>query len=271
MRRKLCLPHVVAMLLISCCTARAHQNPEPANLPDTPAPKQTASGAPQEHKKGKSQNPLQYVTRRSFFYPELATSPGPLHTNQKFNLFWSESVSPPRILGAAAGAGISQARNTLAGYGQGGDGYGERFGSAMATSASSHFFGTFLVASLLRDDPRYFVSPDGRVRRRVVHALRSVFVTRTDSGGEAFNWPGILGPLAGESLANTYLPVAEQNPSRTFSRFGIRVGLGAANNLLKEYWPAIFKNLRIQKVAPGLEPPPAPAPPTTGAPNPTVR
>jgi hypothetical protein len=113
---------------------------------------------------------------------------------------------------------------------------------------------------MLHDDPRYFVSSDSRVSHRVGNALRRVFVTRTDSGGEAFNWPGILGPLAGESLANTYLPVAEQNPGRTFSRFGLRVGVGAANNLLKEYWPAIFKNLRIQKVAPGLEPTPAPAP-----------
>lgn len=250
---------VVAVLLVSSGIAYAQQKPEPANLPDTPAPKQS-TGAPQDQKKGKGQNPLQFIARRSFFYPELATSRGPLRSGQKFELFWTESISPPRILSAAGGAGISQARNTMAGYGQGGDGYGKRFGAAMATSASSHFFGTFLLSAMLHDDPRYFVSADGRVSRRVGHALRRVFVTRTDTGGEAFNWPGILGPLAAESLANTYLPAAEQNAGRTFSRFGLRVGLGAANNLLKEYWPTIFRSLRIQKVAPGLEPPPAPVP-----------
>ena len=39
-----------------------------------------------------------------------------------------------------------------------------------------------------------------------------------------------------------------------FERYGIRIGFGAANNLLKEYWPTIFKRLRIAKVAPGLQP-----------------
>lgn len=263
MRRNLFVVHAVALLLISCGLARAQQKAEPANLPDTPKPKQEASG-PQAPKKGSSANPLRFIARRSFFYPELATSPGPLRSGQKFALFTTESISPPRLLSAAAGAGISQARNSLAGYGQGGDGYGKRFGSAMATSASSHFFGTFLLAALLHDDPRYFVSPDDRVSRRIGHALRRVVVTRTDTGREVFNWPGILGPLAGESLANTYLPVAEQNPGRTFSRFGTRVGLGAANNLLKEYWPTIFKSLGLRKMAPNSPPEPAPVPHQAG-------
>ena len=77
----------------------------------------------------------------------------------------------------------------------------------------------------------------------------------------AFNFPGTLGPLAAEALANTYLPDSERTVPRTFRRFGVRVGWGAANNILKEYWPTIFKNLRIAKVAPGLRPEPPPAPP----------
>ena len=137
----------------------------------------------------------------------------------------------------------------------------------MATSASSHFFGTFLLAALLHDDPRYFVSADDRVSHRLGHALRRVVVTRTDTGREVFNWPGILGPLAAESLANTYLPVDQQNPARTFSRYGARVGLGAANNLLKEYWPTIFKSLGVGKMAPNSPREPASAPPATGQPK----
>ena len=54
----------------------------------------------------------------------------------------------------------------------------------------------------------------------------------------------------------------EQTAAKTFERSGTRIGFAAANNLLKEYWPTIFKSLRINRVAPGLQPAwPTAAPP----------
>ncbi len=88
-------------------------------------------------------------------------------------------------------------------------------------------------------------------------------VIRTDAGSETFNWPGTLGPLAAEGLANTYLPDSERTVEKTFERYGIRLAFSAGNNLLKEYWPTIFKKLRIDRVAPGLQPDPVrPVPPS---------
>ena len=241
-----------------------------AELPDTPEAKQSANVPGQKQGKITGQGPLRIISRRSFFYPELATRPGPLSAKEKFELFLTESISPPRILSAAADAGISQARNSLSGYGQGSEGYGLRFGSEMATGASSHFFGTFLVPSMLHQDPRYFVRGTGSFAQRVGYALRRTVLTRSDSGKEVFNWSGLLGPLAGEGVANTYLPAAEQTPGKTFQRYGVRVGFGAANNLLKEYWPTIFKSLGLKKVTGGLiqEPAPASPPAASGPPKP---
>jgi hypothetical protein len=76
-------------------------------------------------------------------------------------------------------------------------------------------------------------------------------VTRTDDGKSAANWPGIVGPLLAESLANSYLPAKEQTAGRTFRRYGFRVGLNTASKVLREYWPTIFRSLRISKIAPG--------------------
>jgi len=246
-------PSTVVLL---CPTVRLLETVR-AELPDTPEAKQGANVPGQKQGKIAGQGPLRIIARRSFFYPELATSPGPLSAKEKFELFLTESISPPRILSAAADAGISQARDSLSGYGQGSAGYGLRFGSSMATGASSHFFGTFLLPSMLKQDPRYFVRGTGSFAQRVGYALRRTVLTRSDSGKEVFNWSGLLGPLAGEGLANTYLPAAEQTSGKTFQRYGIRVGFGAANNLLKEYWPTIFKNLGMRKIAPGLGPDPA--------------
>lgn len=245
---------LAALSLSAGPAALAQQKPDPAGLPDAPAPKQDEQNSSQKQQKNMWQSSMGLVARKSFFYPELATTPGPLSSLQKFELFLTKSISPPQILSSAASSGISEARGTLAGYGQGGEGFGKRFGSSMASGASSHFFGTFLLPALLREDPRYFVGLNGGFRARAGHALRRAVVIRTDAGGETFNWPGTLGPLAAEGLANTYLPDSERTVGKTFERYGLRIGFGAANNLVKEYWPTIFKRLRIAKVAPGLQP-----------------
>jgi hypothetical protein len=255
-----------AFLLISRATM-AQDKPDRANLPDAPAPKRDQTGAAQKPDKNTWPTPMGLITRKSFFYPELATTPGSLSALQKFELFLDKSISPPQILSSAAGAGISEARGTLAGYGQGGEGFGKRFGSSMASGSSSHFFGTFLLPAVLHEDPRYFVKLHGGFRARAGYALRRAVVIRTDGGQETFNWPGTVGPLAAEGLANTYLPDSERTAAKTFERYGIRLAFSAGNNLLKEYWPTIFKRLRIGRVAPGLGPDTTQPTPTGGPPN----
>jgi len=83
-------------------------------------------------------------------------------------------------------------------------------------------------------------------------------VTRTDDGGLGANWPGMIAPLMAEGLANTYLPVKEQTAGRTFQRYGLRIGLNTASNLLREYWPSIFRSLGISKIIPASNSSPAP-------------
>jgi hypothetical protein len=267
MKRKTQVLLAGAVIILACRATKAQETvvreeTELATLPDSPVPKDAAApgqgpagaGSVQSQEKNSAQGPFQLITRRSWFYPDLARTSGPLTSGQKFKLFLDTSMSPPQILVSAAAAGISEARGTLAGYGQGGEGFGKRFGSSMASNASSHFFGTFLLPSALREDPRFFVRLNGGWKVRVGHALLRTVVIRTDDGGSRFNVPGTLGPLLAEGLANTYLPDSERTAGKTFERFGIRFGFGAANNLLREYWPTIFKSLRIGRVAPGLRP-----------------
>src|SRR5436309_489672 len=71
-----------------------------------------------------------------------------------------------------------------------------------------------------------------------------------------------VGPLS------SYLPVKEQTAGRTFQRYGIRVGLNTASNALREYWPTIFRSLRITKIAPGLRQDPAATTPAATRPSP---
>jgi hypothetical protein len=255
-----------AIILLATGAAKAQQNPDKPGLPDAPKAQQNPNGPDQNQQKNPLSNPIGLIARKSYVYPDLATSSGPLSSKEKFELFVSKTVAAPQILSSAAAAGISEARGTLSGYGQGGEGFGKRFGAFWATGASSQFFGTFVLPSALHEDPRFFVRLDGGWQGRVGHALRRVVEIRTDTGGKKFNLPGTLGPLLAEALANTYLPDNERTTSKTFQRYGIRIGFGAANNLLKEYWPSIFKSLRLDKVAPGLQPDTTQQPAPTGGP-----
>jgi hypothetical protein len=243
-----------ALTLFSGRAAMAQHGPAATELPDNPTPKQDQNGSAQPAAKKGRGGPIALVAKRSFFYPELATTPGPLTAEQKFKLFLAKSTSPPQFLGSLAGAGITQAMDRFPGYGQGGEGYAKRFAASMATGASSNFFGTFIVASVLHEDPRYFPRAEGSFGKRLGYALERVLVTRKDNDGEGFNWWGTTGQLAAEGLANSYLPDGERTVGKTFQRYGIRIGFSAANNVVKEYWPTIFKRLGINKIAPGLGP-----------------
>lgn len=240
-----------AILLLCAEAVVAQQEPKPKDLPEAPAPKQEQ--APQKHENA-FRTTVEVLGRRSIFFPDLAASPGPLDSKQKLELFADKSVAPSRFLSSAAGAGIRQANDSLPAYGQGMSGYGKRLGSSMATGASSEFFGTFLFASLMHRDPRYFVNLHGGPWHRIGYGVSRLVITRTDAGTEGANWPGMLGPLFAESLANSYLPAEEQTAGRTFRRYGIRLGFTAGSNIVKEYWPTIFRSLRIAKIAPGLKP-----------------
>jgi len=244
------------MLLALVEAGAAQQEPKPKELPDAPAVKQES--APAKHENPFNET-IEILGRRSIFFPDLATSPKPLTSKQKFELSADESIAPSRILSSALGAAIGETVDALPGYGEGIGGYGTRFGSSLATAASDHFFETFLLSSLLHRDPRYFVKLRGGAGYRIKYALSRTVVTRTDDGKSAANWPGVLGPLLAESLANSYLPANEQTAGRTFRRYGYRVGLNTAGKLLREYWPTIFRDLRISKIAPSAAPDPGPA------------
>ena len=241
------------VLLWAPCACLAQQRVV-SDLPDAPKPKQHLNEVDEKVNVNRSKTTYDILARRSFFFPDLAYTSGPLSSGQKLLLAADETVAPSALIVAAMSAGITQARDSWPGYGQGWNAYGKRYGATLALNASTDLFGTFLLPSLLHHDPRYFVLSHGTFSQKIGHALKSVLVTRTDAGGQAMNVSGVLGPLGAEGLANTYLPDAERTAGQTFERFGIQLAVIAGGNVAKEFWPVIFKTLRLAKFAPGAAP-----------------
>jgi uncharacterized membrane protein len=238
-----------------------------ANLPDAPTPQVPAQ---QTEQGGKAQlkHSIEVLGKRSIFFPELAHERRPLTPKQKLQLAVDETIAPSRFMGSAFTAGIGQARDSLHDYGQGWEGYGKRYGSSVASNASSHLFGTALIPSLTHEDPRYFVKLFGSPKSRILFAMSRVVVTRTDDGRPTFNWSNVMGGLMAESLATSYLPENERTAAKVFTRFGVRIGFGALDNVVKEYWPTIFKGLRINKIVPPERSDPGTVTPQVGPPAP---
>jgi hypothetical protein len=185
------------------------------------------------------------LRKKSVFFPDLATNRNRLSTGEKFKLFVDKTIAPSTFVSATTTSAYHQARDSYPGWGQGWGAYGDRYGAALANSASTNFFGTFLFPSLFHEDPRHFFSLRAGFRRKLGYALARQVVTRTDDGGKAFNWSRVLSVFASESIANTYLPPEERTAEKTFERSGARFAFGFASALVKEYWPIVFKKLGV--------------------------
>jgi hypothetical protein len=243
------------LLAMTSSAAVAQQEPKQANPPNAPPSDQAqpnSSDKPQSMP-APLESTLKLLAKRSIFFPDLAADKRALTPLQKLELATDNSVAPSMVLGDLISAGIDQATNSLQGYGQEYAGFGKRFGSALATSTTNQYFKTFLLPTLLHEDPRYFVRLHGTTATRVLYAVTRVVVTQTDAKKHDVNWSGIVGPLMAEGLANTYLPPEQRTAGKTFRRYGIRIGVGAAANIVKEYWPTFFSRLRITDTSTSTE------------------
>jgi hypothetical protein len=210
----------------------------------SPSPQRAPSSPPEEAVSAF----IGYVSNGSFVFPDIATSPGPLTTGGKFKLFVNQSISPPYIFVAASGAAFDQARDVPKDLGQGWGAYGSRFGASMARSSSSSFFESFVLASLLHQDPRFFPQSKPTFWGSLRYSTQRVVITRNDAGKNVFNTSGLLGSLASEGLAAAYLPPSEQTVGKTLTRFAADLGWRVGGNMFKNYWPTFFRNMGLNRL-----------------------
>jgi hypothetical protein len=170
------------------------------------------------------------------FYVAYAPNAAPLTSKEKFNLAWKTSIDPVSFLAAGFFAGIEQANNTFAGYGQGAQGYAKRYGANYADSFIDTMVGGAILPSLLKQDPRYFYKGTGTIRSRVLYAIATSVICKGDNGHWQPNYSGIIGGLAAGGISNLYYPASDQNgASVTFENAGIGIAGGAVQNLLQEF------------------------------------
>jgi hypothetical protein len=172
----------------------------------------------------------------------------PLTVGQKFKLQARSQFDYFEIPWYGILAGISQARNTSAGYGQGAAGFGKRYASEWADGTIENFMVGAVFASALRQDPRYYVLGKGSFLHRTGYAVSRIVITRSDSGRTEFNASQIFGGVVAATISTySYHPRDERNLGNVASVWGTQIGLDTFTQGIKEFWPDIHRRFSSRK------------------------
>jgi hypothetical protein len=183
----------------------------------------------------------------NFLTMESATPLPPLTTFQKFKAVAQSSFDYFNYPWYGALAGISQAENSEKGYGQGAVGYARRFGATFADGTIENFVTGAILPSLLKEDPRFYQSHAGTFWGRTGYAISRIFVTRTDSGHDRFNFSEIVGSAVSAGISTySYHPRADRNLANAASVWGTQVGYDTFTIVAKEFWPDLRRKFSHQ-------------------------
>jgi Carboxypeptidase regulatory-like domain len=170
------------------------------------------------------------------FYITYLPNAAPLTPKQKFSLAARDTFDPFSLIGVGIAAGIQQANNSYAGYGQGAAGYGKRFAAQFGNGRSSDFLSHAVFPSLFHQDPRYFYQGTGTFKSRFVHAISYAVIARSDSGRPMPNYSYFLGDIVSGALSNLYYPHANRGVGLVFTNAAIGIAGRAGGTILREFF-----------------------------------
>ena len=251
---KLQFSSIVILLLSTALPVFGQQQPPPDRQAPPSNPSATQQSQPgdtntqDDSKKGQEETTGTSKDRLFFALPNFLTlenvgQPPPLTTGQKFKVVARGSFDYVEYPWYGLLAGLNQAENSDPGYGQGAQGYAKRYGSNFANGTIENFMTGAVFPSLLREDPRYFQSGKGKFFHRAGYAVSRIFVTRTDSGHNQFNYSELAGSGVAAGISNIYSPVGDRTFSNTMSVWATQIVLDAMTIELKEFWPDIRHKL----------------------------
>jgi hypothetical protein len=261
------------------------QQTSPGSPTATPAPhsdSQTsaapAAGSPQEDERKKAQEQLDKQLHQRVF-GVMATfnttnnrDALPLSTRQKYKLFFKSASDPWPFALTAVSAGIDQAQNSFPAYGQGVEGYAKRWGAGYTDYFTGNLLGNAVLASLLKEDPRYFQKGTGSFATRALWAAGGTVWCKRDNGTWGPNYANVMGNLMGAAVSNLYYPAADRTAGETLERGFTVTAQAIIGSEVIEFWPDMVrhhKRKQAEKLArQGIQTPTPQATPPPPAPQP---
>ncbi len=169
------------------------------------------------------------------FYSSYDWNAPPMLAKQKFQLSVRSIIDPVSFLIVAGIAGAEQYHGVFPEYGGGIEGYGKRYGAALANHVSGTLLGRAVYPSIFHQDPRYFYKGKGTIRSRAFYAMSAAVMTRTDDGRWKPNYSNVLGNFSSAAISNLYYPESDRGASLVLFNGLANTGADAAANLIREF------------------------------------
>jgi Carboxypeptidase regulatory-like domain len=170
------------------------------------------------------------------FYTSYIWNAAPMTAGQKFRLATRSVFDPVVFLTTGVGAGIEQATNKYASYGQGAAGYAKRYGADFGNEVSNRMLSGATFPSLFHQDPRYFYKGIGSPPSRFLYAVSRAVVTRGDNGNSQPNYSRLLGSFSSGAISSTYRGRKDRGIGLVASTGAFHLAGYAADNLLREFF-----------------------------------
>ena len=169
------------------------------------------------------------------FYVSYVPDAAPLTSRQKLTLATHDTFDWMAFVGASVAAAIDQSTAAHPGFGDGTPGYAKRWAASFADNRTGDALSHYVFASLFRQDPRYFYQGTGTTKSRLIHAIGSALVARSDRGSTLPNYAQIFGNIGAAALSNVYYPHSERGASLMVSNLAINLASRAAKAVTQEF------------------------------------
>jgi hypothetical protein len=216
------------------------------NQSQTQDQNQTQNEKEDQSTKGQQTKRMYYVVP-NFAAVSAGKQLPPLSVKGKFALATKDSFDYTSFVWTGILTAQSLATNQYPELGDGPAGYGRYYWRAFADGVSGTYFTEAIVPVLTHQDPRYYTLGEGSFIKRLGYALSRVVVTKTDSGGTAFNISEVGGNAAEAGLANLYYPPQERSVGKTAENWAVQIESAALNNIAKEFWPDVRRYVLRRK------------------------
>lgn len=173
----------------------------------------------------------------------------PLTPGQKMKLMFKSTTDLYVFAFAAVTAGIGQAQNSHAGYGQGVEGYAKRFGANYVDTADGNFWGNAILPIVLHEDPRYFRLGHGSFTHRFLYGMSTTVWCKRDNGTTGPNYANVIGNFIAGGISNVYYPAADRGLGQTVQSALTVTAEGIIGAELIEFWPDIAQHYKAKKQA----------------------
>jgi hypothetical protein len=170
----------------------------------------------------------------------------PLTPAEKARLAARNVLDPFNALTILGTSAIAVGADADSPYGPGMKGLGRNVGVSYTQDITGEFFGTFLIPSIVHQDPHYHRVPQASIPRRVEHAILQVVRTQGDNGREMVNYANLAGFAIDGAIGNLYVPGRQTNLPSSAERYATGLATAPVDNFITEFLPDVARRIHIR-------------------------